>query len=118
MAHFKSATSGLTSKQVDVQRELFGKNQLETAKGTSPFQILIGQFKDVLIIVLLLAASVSMGLAIYETGKPGTESLLIFGIVIAIAIVGFFNEYRAEKTVASPSSLSPLRASAWLIKAS
>lgn len=105
MAHFKSATSGLTSKQVDVQRELFGKNQLETAKGTSPFQILIGQFKDVLIIVLLLAASVSMGLAIYETGKPGTESLLIFGIVIAIAIVGFFNEYRAEKTVASLTKL-------------
>lgn len=98
---FSTTKNGLSPEKALRRLETYGKNQLETTKPTSPLQILIGQFKDVLIIVLLVAASVSLGLSIYETGTAGTESLLIYGIVAAIALVGFFNEYRAEKTVAS-----------------
>lgn len=101
LEQFDSKKQGLSADQAAERLSQYGKNQLATAKATSPLQILIGQFKDVLIIVLLIAASVSMGLSLYETGKAGTESLLIYAIVIAIALVGFFNEYRAEKTVAS-----------------
>ena len=100
-SHFNISSDGLSLDKARQQLETHGKNQLATAKTTSPLQIIIGQFKDVLIIVLLIAASVSMGLSLYETGKAGTESLLIYAIVVAIALVGFFNEYRAEKTVAS-----------------
>jgi Ca2+-transporting ATPase len=71
----------------------------------SPLQIFINQFKDVLIIVLLVAASISMGLSLLEDKHVGTESLLIYGIVFAIAVVGFLNEYRAEKTVESLKNL-------------
>lgn len=99
--HFTVEADGLSLDQAKKRLDEYGKNQLTTAKATSAIQILISQFKDVLIIVLLLAASVSLGLSLYETGKAGTESLLIYAIVIAIALVGFFNEYRAEKTVAS-----------------
>lgn len=97
----KSRPEGLDEGDVARRLTEYGRNELAAAKGTSPLQIFISQFKDVLIIVLLVAATISLGLSLFEHGTVGTESLLIYGIVIAIALVGFFNEYRAEKTVAS-----------------
>jgi P-type Ca2+ transporter type 2C len=167
----------------------YGPNQLETAKKINPLMLFLGQFKDVLVIILLIAAVVSWGLGLVGTGEAtetliqplpescelvgpdpdgnapeecqnlnlvknaentlyaemrcdrvtaevlatdqfckdpltvctsdhvndyrdlcyatateessegGQEALLIFAIVIAIAIIGFANEYKAEKTV-------------------
>lgn len=98
---FGSSAQGLGDKDVAKAKERYGLNELAVHKGTSPLQIFLNQFKDVLVIVLICAATISLGLSLFEEGKVGTESLLIYGIVIAIAVVGFFNEYRAEKTVAS-----------------
>lgn len=106
----KSSAIGLSVQEVKKRQESYGKNELPSGKGTSAWQIFIGQFKDVLIVVLLVAASISMVLSLVEEQKLGTESLLIYGIVIAIAIVGFFNEYRAEKTVESLKGLLAYRA--------
>lgn len=101
LSEIGSKTSGLTATAVKQRLATYGRNELETTKQTSPLMIFISQFKDVLIIILLIAATISLGLSLFEHGSVGTESLLIYGIVIAIAVVGFFNEYRAEKTVAS-----------------
>lgn len=101
LATVKSKQTGLTSAEVDKRQAEYGLNELATAQAVSPLQIFISQFKDVLIVILLIAATVSLGLSLFEHGTIGTESLLIYGIVVAIALVGFFNEYRAEKTVAS-----------------
>lgn len=97
----KTSQEGLSAEAVRTNQQKYGLNELEAQPGQSPLQILISQFKDVLVVVLLIAATVSLVLSIFEHGKIGTESLLIYGIVIAIAVVGFFNEYRAEKTIAS-----------------
>lgn len=99
--HFETSSQGLTDSGVKKAREKYGSNELETQKGSSALQIFISQFKDTLIIILIIAATISLGLELYEHGKVGTEAILIYAIVIAIALVGFFNEYRAEKTVAS-----------------
>lgn len=99
--HFKTDASGLTKASIAAARERYGLNELTSRKKISPLQIFLSQFKDVLIIVLIIAATISLGLSLFEHGKVGTESLLIYAIVMAIALVGFFNEYRAEKTVAS-----------------
>ena len=106
----KSSAIGLSVQEVKKRQETYGTNELPSGKGTSAWQIFIGQFKDVLIIVLLVAASISMVLSLVEEQKLGTESLLIYAIVIAIAVVGFFNEYRAEKTVESLKGLLAFRA--------
>ncbi len=100
---------GLAPAEVSSRLAHFGNNRLESTKGASVFKIFFGQFKDVLIIILLLAASVSLVLGFIESGHASTESLLIYAIVFAIAIVGFFNEYRAEKTVEALRSLVAYR---------
>ena len=100
-----TSRSGLTDEDAGARLSEYGLNQLPSGRRVSPLQIFINQFKDVLIIVLLVAASVSMGLSLLEEKRVGTESLLIYGIVLAIAIIGFLNEYRAEKTVESLKNL-------------
>lgn len=80
--------------------EHYGPNALQSAKKINPLALFLGQFKDVLVIILLIAATVSLVLGMVEgSGEGPQEAMLIFVIVIAIAIVGFFNEYKAEKTV-------------------
>lgn len=90
---------GLSESEVAARQKKFGLNMLETGKKINPFKLFISQFNDVLIIILIIAAAVSFGVSFLEEEGHITESLLIFAIVIAIAIIGFFNEYKAEKTV-------------------
>lgn len=105
-----TSENGLSSSEVRERQKKFGRNELVAHKSTSPLTILLNQFKDTLIIVLIIAATISLALSLFEQKKVGTESLLIYGIVIAIAIVGFFNEYRAEKTVASLKQMLAFKA--------
>jgi len=90
---------GLAPAEARYRHQKYGPNALKSAKKISPFRLFLSQFNDVLIIVLIIAASISLGLSFYEKQGDYTEPLLIFAIVIAIAIIGFFNEFKAEKTV-------------------
>jgi P-type Ca2+ transporter type 2C len=90
---------GLTSTEASQRLKRYGPNVLEQKRKISPLRIFAEQFKDVLIVILLLAALVSLVLGKIEDGGSMIEGILIFLIVIAIAIVGFLNEYKAEKTV-------------------
>jgi Ca2+-transporting ATPase len=90
---------GLTTTEANQRLKQFGQNIIKQKKRISPLKILAQQFKDVLIIILLLAAVVSLVLGQLEEGGSMVEGILILIIVAAIAVVGFFNEYKAEKTV-------------------
>ncbi len=90
---------GLTQSTAADRLREYGRNELRSGKKINPLALFISQFKDALIIVLLIAAGVSFGLAFIEEGGSVREPMLILTIVIAIALVGFFNEYKAEKTV-------------------
>ncbi len=90
---------GLMASQVEQRRAKFGLNQLPSGPKLSAFKLLLSQFKDVLIMVLVVAATLSLGVSFIEHDAIPTEALLIYSSVVAIAIVGFFNEYKAEKTV-------------------
>lgn len=90
---------GLTLAAVKAAQTKFGLNVLPSGPKTSLLKLFLSQFKDTLIIVLIIAATVSLGVSLVEEAGLPTEALLIYGIVIAIALVGFFNEYKAEKTV-------------------
>jgi len=101
---------GLTSAEAHERLGTYGANRLQADVRVKPLQLFLGQFKDALIIVLLIAAGVSFVLAFVEKGGSIKESLLIFSIVLAIALVGFFNEFKAEKTIEALSKLVGFKA--------
>ena len=84
--------NGLTSSQVlDLQKK-YGFNELIQANKRSLFSIFINQFKDTLIIILIIAAVIS-------TFHDITEAIVIGIIVLVNGAVGFFQEFRTEKTL-------------------
>lgn len=84
---------GLTSKQAEKLLEQYGKNVIESKKGNGPLKIFAGQFKDVMVMILLAATVVSVFLGeIYD-------AVTIILIVLLNAILGFIQEYRTEKTL-------------------
>ena len=145
-------SQGLSNSEAEKRLSQYGENKLEAGKKINPLTLFLGQFKDVLIVILLVAAVVSYAVGLVgegdaapvceetnscglvekicfdlelseseaaqaaklniacesiinstetqaESGEGAQEALLIFAIVFAIALIGFFNEYKAEKTV-------------------
>ncbi|MCX6568400.1 MAG: cation-translocating P-type ATPase [Candidatus Aminicenantes bacterium] len=79
-----------------------GPNELRKEEKVSPWTIFLGQFKNILIIILLVATVLSA--AVGET----FDAALIFVIVVFCALLGFFQEYRAERALAAlKKMLSP-----------
>jgi Ca2+-transporting ATPase len=86
---------GLNLEQAAKNLQIFGYNQLQEAPFRSPLTVFLDQFKSFLIWVLLVAAVISGFLGEW------VDSLAIIGIVILNAILGFVQEYRAEKALAA-----------------
>ncbi|HEU5187409.1 MAG TPA: HAD-IC family P-type ATPase, partial [Candidatus Saccharimonadales bacterium] len=99
---------GLGDKETASRLEKFGPNALPEGPKLSVLKLFFSQFKDVLIIVLIIAATVSLGLSFFEENGSITEGLLIYCIVLSIAVVGFLNEYKAERTVEALKKLVSL----------
>ena len=86
---------GLTDSEVAERRKRFGANTLPEKKGRTPLAIYISQFKNPLIYIISIAAVVSLLLGQYE------DALIIAVVVLLDSILGFFQEHRAEKTIAA-----------------
>ena len=86
---------GLTSEEVAARTLKYGRNELAEGKQRSLVAIFFGQFTDFLILVLLAAAVIS--------GFAGDlkDTLLILVIVVLNAVIGFFQEWRADQAVAA-----------------
>jgi Ca2+-transporting ATPase len=84
---------GLTSSEVAERRKRFGLNMLAEKKGRSALAIYVSQFRNPLIYIISVAFVISFVLMEYEDA-------LIIGVVILLdSVLGFGQEYRAEKTV-------------------
>ncbi|XP_020696398.1 calcium-transporting ATPase 4, endoplasmic reticulum-type [Dendrobium catenatum] len=101
-----SADVGLTSAEVSRRLEIYGLNDLENHSGPSIWQLVLEQFNDTLVRILLVAAVVSFVLAWYDGDEGGemgitafVEPLVIFLILIVNAIVGVWQENNAEKAL-------------------
>lgn len=111
ISHFQTDKNlGLTDAQVQEKVNEFGLNKLKEKKKKSAFQKFLEQFKDAMIIILLLAAVVSFTLAVIEkvNGKEAEffEPLLILLIVIMNAIMGVVQENKAEKALDALTNMS------------
>ena len=73
---------GLSEDEVKKRQQKFGKNKLQEGKKTSFFIKFIKQFNDFMIIILIISAIVSAGIAYYEHSNDYIDSIIIIGIVI------------------------------------
>jgi len=89
---------GISDREASERLSRFGPNELIEEKKVTPFELFVGQFKSILVVILIISAVVSAYLAIQE-GEPMTDTWVILIIVIMNAILGFVQEYRAEKAV-------------------
>jgi len=83
---------GLTSEEVLTRRKEYGENRLPEEKPVSVHEIVINQLKSPLIYIILAAAGVSLALG--ETG----DFWIIMVVVLADVVLGFFQEYKAQRT--------------------
>ena len=91
---------GLNSTQVQSMKNKYGKNELVEGKKKSTFQVFIDQFKDMLIIILLCAAAISMFLGDIES------TLVIVFVLIVNATLGTLQHIKAEQSLSSLKALS------------
>jgi Ca2+-transporting ATPase len=100
-------TAGLTESQVQEKRVQHGENKLREKKKKTNLQRFAEQFKDVMILILIVAAIISFAIACIE-GEPKEffEPVLILLIVILNAVMGVMQESKAEKALDALKSLS------------
>uniref|UniRef100_A0A672LAS9 Calcium-transporting ATPase n=1 Tax=Sinocyclocheilus grahami TaxID=75366 RepID=A0A672LAS9_SINGR len=121
-AHTKSASevlanfgvnenTGLTLEQVKINSERYGPNELPAEEGKSLWDLVVEQFEDLLVRILLLAACVSFVLALFEEGEESTtafvEPIVILLILVANAVIGVWQERNAENAIEALKEYEP-----------
>ena len=92
-AELKSQPDGLSRVEVIERTLQYGANEIQAAKRISAWEILLEQFKNILILILLGATAISLFLG------HGIESIAIAVIVLFAVLLGFIQEYRAERAI-------------------
>jgi Ca2+-transporting ATPase len=95
-----TSENGLSKTEAAQRLEKYGPNALKEEKKISPWTIFFGQFKNFLIVLLIIATVISLFLG--ET----LDAIVIFAIVVASAILGFYQEFRAEKAMEALKAMS------------
>ncbi|MBF0328517.1 MAG: calcium-translocating P-type ATPase, PMCA-type [Nitrospirae bacterium] len=100
LSALNSSLRGLSSDEAQKRLEQYGTNELKEKARKTPFIMFLDQFKDFMILVLIAAAVIS-GII----GEP-SDTIAIIVIVVLNAVIGFVQEYRAEKAVAALKKMS------------
>ena len=96
--------SGLSSADAAKRLAQFGANELKEKRARSPWRMLLDQFSDFMIIVLIVAAVISGFVGDVE------DTVVIIVIVILNAAIGFVQEYRAERAMAALKRMAAVSA--------
>jgi len=103
----QSSNTGLSEQEAKIRLERDGENKLAEKKKKSFLVRFLQQFADAMIIILLVAAAISFGVAIAEdNAKEFIEPVLILLIVIVNAVMGVVQESKAEKALEALKKLS------------
>ncbi|HIR85504.1 MAG TPA: cation-translocating P-type ATPase [Candidatus Galloscillospira excrementavium] len=95
-----SGKDGLTAAEAAKRLEKFGPNALAEGKKKTVLQVFLGQFKDLLVIILIAAALISMA-----TGEV-ESTIVIFAVLILNAVLGTVQHFKAEKSLESLKAMS------------
>jgi Ca2+-transporting ATPase len=103
--------TGLTSAQVEEKLRQYGTNELIETGGRTPFEILIDQFKNIMLLMLIAVAIISAILDVREAVASGKfvfpkDAVAIFTVVLLNGILGYIQESGAEKALAALKNLA------------
>ncbi|MEM4598761.1 MAG: cation-transporting P-type ATPase [Candidatus Diapherotrites archaeon] len=102
-----TSTKGLDEKEAEKRLGQYGKNTIEAELKISPLKIFLRQFTDYLILILIAAAVISFLMSQLPGGEGHEiDAILIVIILIANAVIGFFQEYKAEKSILALKKLA------------
>jgi Ca2+-transporting ATPase len=104
-------TQGLCEAEAGRRLRLYGRNELAGRKADPAWKKFLAQFRDVLVLLLIAAATISLVIWLRERESAlPYEAMAIFGIVLINALMGFFQEARAEQALAALSRMSAAQA--------
>ena len=95
LKHLSSTLKGLTEREADERLSQHGLNEIRRSRKISPIKIFLAQFNSFIVYILIAAVLISAMLREYIDG------VVIIAILIVNAVLGFFQEYRAEKAIES-----------------
>ena len=93
LKELSTSEKGLSTAEAQNRLATYGPNELKKEKGKSPIKLFLGQFANVLMVILLVATGLSI--VVGET----VDAIIILVIVVASAVLGFTQEFRSEKAV-------------------
>ncbi len=98
--------TGLGDKDVQIRQDEFGKNKIEEGKKESLLVKFLNQFKDFMIIILIIAAIISAVVSYIEWTGDYFDSIIIIAIVVFNGIMGLIQEAKAEKSIEALKKMS------------
>jgi len=104
LQHFSSTTEGLSEEEARTRLVRYGSNEIRRAREISPAKIFLSQFSSFIVYILIAAVFISFILHEYIDGA------VIIAILIVNALLGFFQEYKAEKAIESLKKMAALQA--------
>ena len=104
----ESSLEGLSNSEAERRLEVYGANELKEGASRSPLEILWDQFKNIMLLMLIAVALVSLALDLQEGGFP-KDAIAIFAIVILNGMLGYLQESKAEKALAALKSMTSPR---------
>ena len=105
LSQLQTTENGLSEAQAQARLEQNGKNRLAAAKGKSILRRFLEQLSDPMIIILLVAAAISGVLAVVEN-EPFTDVIIILAVVLINAVLGVYQESKAEKAIEALQEMS------------
>ncbi|MDG5816588.1 HAD-IC family P-type ATPase [Chitinispirillales bacterium ANBcel5] len=100
----ESKDSGISNQEAQKRLQQHGPNELEKAEGESPYQLVLRQLKNPLIFVLIIAAIITLLIGFY------VDMVVILAVVVINTVIGFIQEYKADKAMQALMSLSAPKA--------
>lgn len=97
---------GLKQEEIEKRKERYGTNEIVESKKTNIFVKFLNQFKDFMIIILIIAAIISAMLSYVQKTNEYVDSIIIVAIVVLNAIMGVVQESKAEKSLDALKKMS------------
>ena len=108
IALLETSPQGLSPSEAEHRQQVYGPNELQEGATRSPWEILWDQFKNIMLLMLIAVALVSLALDLREGGFP-KDAIAIFAIVLLNGILGYLQESKAEKALAALKNMTSSR---------